>query len=401
MTISSTNRVVQFTGNASQTAFPFAFKVFAATDVLVILTDTSGNSTTETLTSQYSVVLNSDQNNSPGGTVTMNAAPPAGYTLTISSSVPVLQPTNIANTGNFYPQSVTDAFDRLTVICQQLQLGLNNALQYPVTVQGGFSATLPTPQASQLLGWNAAGTALVNCTPAGIGAGTVGTTQLADGGVTAAKLASGAAASNLGNGGVTAAMLAAGAAVSNIGTGGIGATQLGAGSATLAKLDRTGTTGQVLLAQTGAAPVWGQNPALNSVIRVNTPNGSGSTNTKYRRFTNVVTNTGSSDVSYADSATLGASFTIVNAGIYSLSYSDSNTSAQTIAITLNDNQPTTVIGSTTAANVLASCTCVSSGYAACAAWTGYLAAGSVINAKTDGNGNGNSSQVQFTISRIA
>ncbi len=234
MTISSTNRVVQFTGNASQTAFPFAFKVFATTDVLVILTDTSGNSTTETLTSQYSVVLNSDQNGSPGGTVTMNTAPPAGYTLTISSLVPLLQPTNIANTGNFYPQSVTDAFDRLTVICQQLQIGLNNAIQYPVNVQG-LSATLPTPQASQLLGWNAAGTALVNCTPAGIGAGTITNTQLA----------AGAAAANLGSGGVATAMLAAGAA-------------------TLAKLDTTGSAGQVLQAPgSGGAPTWAAPASLS------------------------------------------------------------------------------------------------------------------------------------------
>jgi hypothetical protein len=90
-----------------------------------------------------------------------------------------------------------------------------------------------------------------------IAAGTIGTTQLADASVTAGKLASGAAAGNLGNGGVTAAMLAAGAAVSNIGTGGIGAAQLGAGSAALAKLDQTGTAGNVLTAQgAGSAPQW-------------------------------------------------------------------------------------------------------------------------------------------------
>jgi len=46
-----------------------------------------------------------------------------------------------------------------------------------------------------------------------------------------------------------------------------------------------------------------------SQIRLNTPNGYGSTNTKIRRFLNVVENQ-CPDVTYADSATLGASFTV-------------------------------------------------------------------------------------------
>lgn len=137
-----------------------------------------------------------------------------------------------------------------------------------------------------------------------------------------------------------------------------------------------------------------------SVVRLNTTNGCGTTNTKYRRFTNVVSNTGS-DITYADSAANGASFTVNNAGVYAISYSDVNTSAQIFAITLNDNQPTTVTSSTTPANVLAATTASASGLGSNCSWTGYLPAGSVINAKSDGTANSAGPLGQFSISRIA
>lgn len=50
-----------------------------------------------------------------------------------------------------------------------------------------------------------------------LGDGSISATMIADGAVSSTKLASGAAASNLGDGSVTAVKLASGAAVSNIG----------------------------------------------------------------------------------------------------------------------------------------------------------------------------------------
>lgn len=47
--------------------------------------------------------------------------------------------------------------------------------------------------------------------------GAISATNIGDGSITAAKLASGAAATNIGTGGVSASMLASGAAVANIG----------------------------------------------------------------------------------------------------------------------------------------------------------------------------------------
>jgi hypothetical protein len=155
MTISSSTRIAgPYTGTGLQAAFSFSFKVFQASDALVVLTDTSGNVTTQTLTSQYSVTLNANQNTSPGGTVTMVTPPPAGYTLVIGSQVPTLQPADLTNAGNFYPQVVNDALDRLTILLQQAQIG--RAISVPEIT--GLPLLPPAAQrAGQLLGFDSNG----------------------------------------------------------------------------------------------------------------------------------------------------------------------------------------------------------------------------------------------------
>lgn len=136
-----------------------------------------------------------------------------------------------------------------------------------------------------------------------------------------------------------------------------------------------------------------------SMIRLNTANGFGSTNTKYRRFLNTVINQGS-DITYADSATLGSSFTINTSGIYSISYSDIFVIASWLGITLNDNQGATAIETGTLSNILVSAYSTGSAAVPCAAVTVYLPAASVINAKI-GAGAAGGPQTLFTITRVA
>ena len=136
-----------------------------------------------------------------------------------------------------------------------------------------------------------------------------------------------------------------------------------------------------------------------SMVRVNTSNGYGSTNTKIRRFTNVVTNIGT-DITYADSATLGGSFTINTSGIYSISYTDSSTGTLELALTVNDPSPTVGPSSVTPANILSGSDAGSANYWALAVWTGYLNAGDVIRAHTDGAAAGSRVSL-FTIAKVA
>lgn len=136
MTISSTTRKAgPYIGNGTASVFPFAFKVFQASDMEVVrLTVATNIETTLALTTDYTVSLNQDQDSNPGGSITLVAGALAtGYNLVITSSVENLQPTDLTNQGGFYPDVINDALDRATIQIQQLQEGLDRAALLPIT----------------------------------------------------------------------------------------------------------------------------------------------------------------------------------------------------------------------------------------------------------------------------
>jgi hypothetical protein len=157
-----------YTGNDSTTAFAFAFKVFDTGDVKVISTVTStGAETVKTLTTDYTVSLNADQNGDPGGTVTMLTAPATGTTLTITSNIPNTQPVQLVNLSGFYPSVLNDGLDRATIQIQQLDVDNDRALKIPIS--SSASPELPAPEATKYLRWNSGGTALENADGGGGG----------------------------------------------------------------------------------------------------------------------------------------------------------------------------------------------------------------------------------------
>lgn len=138
-----------------------------------------------------------------------------------------------------------------------------------------------------------------------------------------------------------------------------------------------------------------------SMVRLNTTNGYGSTNTKIRRFTNVVTNQGS-DITYADSATLGGSFTINTSGVYAMSWTtNGGTIGQSFGMSLNTTTPTTNISAIAPNEVIAFVSCPAVGQDACVASTMYLAAGSVVRVHDDGFASSTAGYAWFTIVRVS
>lgn len=163
MSISSELRKAgPYAGNDVTTSFPFSFKVFSAGDVVVVRTNTSGVETALTIGTDYSVTLNADQDTSPGGSIVLPAALASGFLLTLTSSVPNLQPVMLTNQGGFYPRVINDALDRLTILMQQLSEKLSRALSVPIS--SAVSSALPPPAANHVLGWDATGAALTNLT---------------------------------------------------------------------------------------------------------------------------------------------------------------------------------------------------------------------------------------------
>ena len=73
MTINSTVRKTNlFVGNGNASTFPFAFKVFTASEIVVVrVTTATSTETILTLQTDYTVLLNPDQNSNPGGSITL------------------------------------------------------------------------------------------------------------------------------------------------------------------------------------------------------------------------------------------------------------------------------------------------------------------------------------------
>lgn len=140
---------------------------------------------------------------------------------------------------------------------------------------------------------------------------------------------------------------------------------------------------------------------VQSMVRLHTANGSGSTNTAIRRFTTTVTSQGT-DVTYADSATLGATFTINTNGVYAISYTDAFVGSSRLGLSLNSTQLSTAIVNITTADKLCAELTPAANNEATISWTGYLASGAVVRPHSDLGGNAASlTLTQFTIVRIA
>ena len=131
-----------YAGNGVQVTYAFAFKIFATTDLVVTktaLASAGSGESTLVLTSDYTVSMNADQDNNPGGNVTLLVAPAGDGTsanselITITSSVPESQGTSLPTGGSYSAKVVEKALDKATVLIGQLSEKLSRVLKYPVS----------------------------------------------------------------------------------------------------------------------------------------------------------------------------------------------------------------------------------------------------------------------------
>lgn len=144
MTISSDVRKSgPFAGTGLVTVYSFDFKIFSSSDLLAIKLEVgTGVETVLVENSDYTVTLNADQNVDPGGSITLAAALPGGFDLTMTSQLDYLQPMDLTNGGGFYPQVITNSLDRLTILAQQTKEVVDRSLSYPLS-DPATSTTLP------------------------------------------------------------------------------------------------------------------------------------------------------------------------------------------------------------------------------------------------------------------
>lgn len=133
MTISSeTRKAGPFNGNGVTTSFPFVFKTFAKSDVKVIFTDADEIETILVLDSDYTVTLNVDQNANPGGSISYSTLA-TGEKLTVLGAVEYTQETDVQNQGGFYPEVIENAFDKITMLVQQVKEIADRAVVVPAS----------------------------------------------------------------------------------------------------------------------------------------------------------------------------------------------------------------------------------------------------------------------------
>lgn len=151
--------VSQHTGNGVADTFDYEFKINDESDLLVTTTDTDGNDTALTLTTDYTV---SGVGDDAGGSITLTAgALTNGYGITIEDNVPLSQLTPFGNQAAFYGSLHESALDKVTRLVRRAFNQLDTSLKIPSSVQG-VSTDLPKPSALNLLRWKSDATGLEN-----------------------------------------------------------------------------------------------------------------------------------------------------------------------------------------------------------------------------------------------
>jgi hypothetical protein len=146
MTISTENIRNDYTGNGVTTTFPYTFKAFANNNVRVLLTDTGGTTTEQTLTTHYSLTGVGTAN---GGNVVFVTAPTNLYTVTILADIPITQTTDLVNETSFFQDRIETALDRSVRMAQILDEVKSRSLRLPELEVGSDTTTVLPALASR------------------------------------------------------------------------------------------------------------------------------------------------------------------------------------------------------------------------------------------------------------
>lgn len=135
-------------------------------------------------------------------------------------------------------------------------------------------------------------------------------------------------------------------------------------------------------------------------IQVNAPNGFGSTNTAIRRYSTITLNSGG-NAYYVDSSTLGATFTIYEAGLYAVAINDCKTSGNPKAgLSLNSNQLTTSVDSITPISCIIDFGITSGNLHAKGFQTLWLVPGDVVRPHIDGSNDKTDTLFKTSLQRV-
>ena len=171
MTVSSTTVKNSYSGNGSNDTFVYGFKIFADTDLEVIIRSATGTETIKTLTTHYTVT---GAGSASGGNVVFTSGniPTATETVVVRREVPQTQAIDYIANDPFPAESHEEGLDRATMTIQQMQEELDRSFK----VSSTNSITTPeftdnaATRASKTLGFDSTGqvlTTVADFLPAG------------------------------------------------------------------------------------------------------------------------------------------------------------------------------------------------------------------------------------------
>ncbi len=137
MTVSTEVNHNDYTGNGVTTSFPYTFRIFKKSDLVVQVVDLNENITELILDTDYTVT---GAGGYTGGNVILVTALADGYQISISRELPVTQETDLRNQGKFFAEVHEDAFDKLTMLIQQVRSFFSLALRKPSFVANYYDA---------------------------------------------------------------------------------------------------------------------------------------------------------------------------------------------------------------------------------------------------------------------
>tara|TARA_E500000178_G_scaffold355184_1_gene426878 strand:- start:427 stop:1632 length:1206 start_codon:yes stop_codon:yes gene_type:complete len=158
MTISSTTVKNSYSGNGSTTQFAYSFKIFADSDLQVIIRSSTGTETVKTITTHYTVA---GAGNANGGSVTFTSGniPASGETVVLRRAVPQTQAIDYIANDPFPAESHEEGLDRATMTTQQIQEELNRAIKLSRTntMTSTEFTTSASDRANKILAFDSSG----------------------------------------------------------------------------------------------------------------------------------------------------------------------------------------------------------------------------------------------------
>ncbi|EPF6064956.1 hypothetical protein R4Q63_002696 [Enterobacter cloacae] len=137
MTVSTVVDHNDYTGNGVTTSFPYTFRIFKKTDLVVSIVDLDENITVLVLDTDYTVTNAGGYN---GGNVVLTAPLANGWQISIARELEPTQETDLRNQGKFFAEVHEDAFDKLTMLIQQAYSAYRLALRKPSSIANWYDA---------------------------------------------------------------------------------------------------------------------------------------------------------------------------------------------------------------------------------------------------------------------